>query len=142
MKTIKEGWVEVCDQYLRKFCEKHDLSYKDAFWIAEDAGSVVCIGDYCIDMGDIRYDIDNAVPECVFFEYEAYCDRIRNIELEYDRLFNPDREQGRLRHMNYGSFCKGAPGYTESELSSMEEELASVGLIREEFEKVCVASGK
>lgn len=139
MESLKQSWADVCDRYLRAFCKKHELSYEDAYWVADDAGTVVCIGDYFISMDEIRYDIDNSIRAGVWEEYEDYDSRIRDIELRYDLLFNPERDKGRLRHLNYESFCMGAPGYTEEELEKFEAYIKSISDVKEEFLRVCVS---
>ena len=70
------------------------LSHEDDCWVADDAGTTACIGDMFVDFNDIRYDIDNDVPEPKFEEW--YWTSLERAELG-------------IKYMNYESFCKGAP---------------------------------
>lgn len=140
-KEMQKAWESLCNEYLRAFCEKHDLEYNPSDWVGVGAGKdgIGTVanpggGDYWIDMDMIRYDIDHAVPVEKFLEYQDYIARIRDIELSYDLLYNPKREEGRLVHINYPSFCKGAPRpYSDEQLKKMEEEMDYLTRKRNEF---------
>lgn len=66
--NLSERFESVCDEYMEKFCLKHDLSmYYD--WVGKNVGGVVTIGDYFINFDDIRLDIDTNAPEPCFFKW-------------------------------------------------------------------------
>ena len=66
--NLGERFESVCDEYMEKFCLKHDLSmYYD--WVGKNVGGVVTIGDYFINFDDIRLDIDKNAPEPCFFNW-------------------------------------------------------------------------
>lgn len=60
-------YKEVCNEYVDLFVKKHgyDVLRRDFedCWVASECGTIILIGDMFIDFEDIRYDIDNEVPE-------------------------------------------------------------------------------
>ncbi len=137
-KTMKESWEALCNEYLRLFCEKHGFEYDPNDWVGgkEGIGTVCCLSDYWLDLETIRFDIDNAIPAEKFFEYEDYDSKIRDIELSFDLLYNPPREEGRMIHINYRSFCKGCPRpYTDEKLREMQEGLDYQKQLRDNYIK-------
>ena len=115
---MRKQFETSCNWYLRWFCKKHDLQYAGAYWVGDNVGGVVEVGDYFIDFGDIMYDIDNDVPSEQFFAWKDYDERLRSIELDFYLL----RIDLKLHHLNYKSWCKGVPKpYTDSQLGEMEK---------------------
>lgn len=89
-------WGDVCNEYLEAFCEKHEYEYEPKYaWVADDPGTVANIGDLFVGMDDIRFDIDNNVPESYFEKWYW-----KNLEVY---------ELTGVHYMNYPSYCKGAP---------------------------------
>lgn len=72
IKELKKKFGECCNEYLLKFCKKHGFDPDDAYWVADDPGTIVSIGDYCFDFQDIKHDIDNNVPKGKMIEYYDY----------------------------------------------------------------------
>ena len=111
--TIKGRWREVCNAYLQAFCEKHEYDYDDAYWVGDDPGTIACIADLFVGMDEIRYDIDENVPEEMFLKWYDYSLSVHEAEMNW-------RERHKFRefiHINYRSFCKGAPlPYSEDQL--------------------------
>lgn len=96
---LNKDWKQICDEYVRQFCKKHgyDIEWdlkNDLVWVRNDPGTIACVGDMFVDMEDIRYDIDNDIPEDKYEEWYwtsmSRCD--------YD-----------IPYMNYKSFCQGCP---------------------------------
>jgi len=90
----KALWKDVCNEYLEAFCLKHDYTYDKYAWIGDDPGTVANIGDLFVGMDDIRYDIDNNIPESYFEKWYW-----KNLEVY---------ELTECHYMNYSSFCMGA----------------------------------
>lgn len=89
-------WEDVCNEYLEAFCEKHEYEYEPKYaWVADDPGTVANIGDLFVGMDDIRFDIDNNVPESYFEKWYW-----KNLEVY---------ELTGVHYMNYPSYCKGSP---------------------------------
>jgi len=128
---LKQAWRDICEEYLRLFCEKHDFDFDPEAWVGidNDPGTVICINDMFVDMENLRYDIDNDIDAGIFESWY---------------WTNLDREEKGLKYMNYPSFIKGAPDpYTKEQLelidSLIEEARAAKRKAVEEIEK---AGGK
>ena len=54
--------------YVLLFEEKHDLYFE--YWVADNDGTVGCFSnEYYIDFNDIRFDLDNEIPEGKFIKW-------------------------------------------------------------------------
>lgn len=120
MRDMKDEWRSVCDAYLRAFCERHGYDPAEAFWVGDDPGTLACAEEVFVDMRDLRYDVDNEVPESRFEEWYGYEEVLHGLELEF-RFFKDRRE---FRHIKYAAFCAGAPlPYSEEEIEGFRDEL-------------------
>ena len=116
MNELKNQWEKICNAYLKAFCEKHDISIYDSYWVGDRVGEVAEVGDYFVDMSEMRYDIDNDLPEETFFKWYDYSNEIEYIESDL-RL---SEHITSLRKINFESYSKGAPlPYSESELAEL-----------------------
>jgi hypothetical protein len=107
-QSTQERWREICQEYLKLFCDKHEYSFEDCFWVADDYGTIACVSDMFISMEHIRYDIDNNIEETMFEKW--YWKAIEIFELTGQNF------------MNYESFCKGAPDiWTEEKMEKLRE---------------------
>ncbi len=130
----KDQWNEVCEAYLSEFCKRHGFCREDAWWIGDDPGGLAQIGDYFVGMNEIRYDVDNSVPEKNFFLWYDYDQEVREIECMWHELENFST----FNHLNYESFCKGAPRpYGPEKLEQMRESAERMRKFRAEFVKTC-----
>lgn len=106
-QTLRLEFENLCEEYLRIFCTKHELDYEEDAWVGQ-VGEVAMLGDYFVNFHDMRYDIDNEVPEEAYFEWYDYDLRCALAECS--------------RKINYPSWCKGAPKpYSEEELRNIEK---------------------
>lgn len=107
-QSTQERWRDICQEYLKLFCDKHEYSFEDCFWVADDYGTIACVSDMFISMEHIRYDIDNNIEETMFEKW--YWKAIEIFELTGQDF------------MNYESFCKGAPDiWTEEKIEKLRE---------------------
>ena len=99
-KNIKTSWKNLCNEYVRAFCERHEIENieyeieNDYIWVGSDPGSIACISDMYISMSDMRYDVDNNINPEYFTKW--YWTAVERAELC-------------IQYMNYESFCKGCP---------------------------------
>lgn len=108
MKELKKQFAEVCEEYLRRFCKKHEISYEEDSWVGGDVGTVAMVGDYFFGLDEIRYDIDHDCPEDAIFEWYDYTLRIHSLGCE--------------KTINFKSWVKGAPlPYNEDDLEHIEK---------------------
>lgn len=66
MKTkLSEQYRQICDEYVRKFCQLYNLiPFDDDVWVANEAGTIACIGDLFLDFHDvIKYSVDNSLTD-------------------------------------------------------------------------------
>ena len=104
----KAHWRDVCNEYLETFCWKHEYQYDPDMWIGNDPGTIVEVCDMFVKMDDIRYDVDNNVPEEYFAKW--YWKGLDVYELTGEN------------YMNYPSYCKGAPDkWTDEALDRVRE---------------------
>ena len=103
IKTRQERWNDICNEYLKEFCDKHEWQYEPDMWVAGSIGTIVMIGDMFVSMNNIRYDIDNNVPTDYFAKW--YWKSIEISELT----------DGAENYMNYENYCKEAPDYWTEE---------------------------
>lgn len=107
-QNIQERWRNICQEYLKMFCDKHEYSFEDCFWVTDNYGTIACVSDMFISMEHIRYDIDNNIEETKFEKW--YWKAIEIFELTGQDF------------MNYESFCKGAPDiWTEEKIEKLRE---------------------
>ena len=106
--SLKSEWQELCNKYLKKFCEKHEYTYEPDCWVANNPGTIACVNDMFVSMEDIRFDVDNCIDiDC----FEAW----------YWKALDVYELTGQ-KYMNYSSFCHGAPDpWTEERLNSVRE---------------------
>lgn len=107
-QSTQERWRDICQEYLKLFCDKHEYSFEDCFWVTDNYGTIACVSDMFISMEHIRYDIDNNIEETMFEKW--YWKAIEIFELTGQDF------------MNYESFCKGAPDiWTEEKIEKLRE---------------------
>lgn len=107
-QSTQERWKDICQEYLKLFCDKHEYSFEDCFWVTDNYGTIACVSDMFISMEHIRYDIDNNIEETMFEKW--YWKAIEIFELTGQDF------------MNYESFCKGAPDiWTEEKIEKLRE---------------------
>lgn len=107
-QNIQERWKDICQEYLKMFCDKHEYDFEDCLWVSDNYGTIACVSDIFISMEHIRYDIDNNIEETMFEKW--YWKAIEIFELTGKDF------------MNYESFCKGAPDmWTEEKMEKLRE---------------------
>lgn len=124
VSELKEKYDDLCQIYAKMFCEKHKLPYKESGWIGDEVGGVLGVnGERFVDFRDMKYDVDNEVKVGMYEDWDDYCDRVRNIEIQYESVFSPKRDEGRLHHINFEGWVAGAPRYSEEELEMKSKQL-------------------
>jgi len=122
LNKLKTDWENLTIEYVKIFCKKHEMYYEEDSWIGNKIGEIICIGDYYIDFSDIKYDIDNNVPEEKF-------------DLWYWKSLEVYQITGK-NYMSYESFCKGAPDiWSDEKLKKIKELQKRSEEAKEELEK-------
>jgi hypothetical protein len=123
---LQEQWETLSNEYMKQFCEKHGYRFEPDSWVGigrENIGTTAEICDMFVHIDDMRYDIDNNIPESKFEEW--YWKSLEIYELT----------EGGEKYMNYPSFCKGAPDYwTEERMQDLRDGARRVKAARESLE--------
>lgn len=107
-RPLKTRWSEICDEYLRVFCERHEYEYDPYMWVGSDPGTIIEVCDMFVSMENIRYDVDNNIDPELFHKWYW-----KSLELS---------QLGVEHWMNYPSYCKGAPDeWTEERMQRLRE---------------------
>lgn len=119
-RQIKSAYEAACDAYANEFCKKHGFCTldegKDTYWVAEDRGGTLAIGDsYFIDMATVRTDIDEGAEEGEFAKWYAH-------DLDCHDLGLPT--------LNFHSWVHGAPRTPRETIDRLRQ-------LRSEFDRVC-----
>lgn len=120
---MRDAWEGICNAYLRAFCDRHLLDMSEAYWGHGDPGTIACIEGNFIEMDVIRYDVDNDIPPEMFWDWYDY--ELDICELEADYRYYSDLRK--FTHINYPSFCKGAPlPYSQEEIDLLRKRISEV----------------
>jgi hypothetical protein len=60
MKTLQQQFKEIANDYVLAFEEKHNVKFEN--WVNDDCHIADFGGTYFLELGDIRFDIDNNCP--------------------------------------------------------------------------------
>lgn len=119
---LKSNFRDICNRYLKEFCDKHDYDYRPEDWIGDMPGEIIEIADMFVSMNNIRYDIDNNIDPDLFPKWYW-----KGIELN---------QLGVEHWMNYPSFCKGAPDeWTEERIENLRTAHSRVEEAKKVLEK-------
>ena len=104
---LKERLVEVVNDYMEAWCDKHDYQYEEDMWVGDDYGGICAVGDLFVSFDDVRYDVDNDLPEEIFEDWYWY-----SLEIE---------ELGCEKNVNLRSYAMGCRPYTEEQLENIRQ---------------------
>ena len=63
-ELLNKRYNDVCEEYLMAFCDNYNRVYERDSWVAGDAGTIACVGDYFFDFIDvIKYSVDNNLTD-------------------------------------------------------------------------------
>lgn len=114
-------WTDICNEYLKEFCDRHDYTYHPCDWIGGEVGGIIEIADMFVTMDNIRYDVDNNITVDKFSDW--YWNSVEHSELG-------------LKYMNYPSYCKGAPDpYTREQIQAIREGQMKIRQAKEDLRK-------
>lgn len=120
-EELRKAYNKACDDYLKVWCEKHDLPIDYAEWVADEPGGVALVGDYYVDMQTILIDIDMNAPEHEWWNWYDYSAEISMVGL-------PDK-------CNFKSWLMGCPRYSDESIARIAELKKKVNEAQENLEK-------
>ena len=103
---LKNAYHDLCNEYLETFCKNMGVTSEEEPWVADDAGSVACVGDYFFSFCDvIKYCVDNSLTDFDdIIAWNDYC-------LSCESLGIPSP--------NYKSWHRGCPVIPTEKLDSL-----------------------
>jgi hypothetical protein len=116
---LKTDYQNACNAYVKAFCKKHGFDYSDNFWVADEAGTTACIGDYFIDMQTIISDIDLNAPEDDFLTWYDYCVEMHDF--------------GSENTPNFKSWISGCTRKSEEEIQELRKRHQEIEELKSSF---------
>lgn len=117
---LKLNFQQVVHDYMLEWCKKHEYFYEPDTWVGDDVGGICAIGDLFVNFDDVRFDIDNDIPEPLFEEWYWY-------RLEISEL-------GCERDVNLKSYSMGCRPYTEEQFENIRQAKKNVQKAQEILE--------
>ena len=118
----RKKWVDICNDYLYEFCQRHGYHYDPFGWIGGEEGKIIEINDMFVTMDNIRYDVDNNIDPEWFATW--YWKSVDVHELTGEN------------YMNYENFCKGCPDvWTEDRMESIRKSKKRIEDAKKALEK-------
>lgn len=112
----------ICTKYVDAFCAKHGFDLPEPlFWVGDRVGETIELGDRFYDFNDIRYDVDNGLPEGEIEEWWDYCYDLAMLECP--------------KTINLDAWHRGAPRpYTQEQLDAIRKAHNEVALAKQALE--------
>lgn len=113
-RLLRENYDDACNAYADAFCEKHGW-YKPGesattFWVADEPGGILNIGDTAFSMQTILTDIDEDAPENEVLNWDDYCSEVWDV-------------MGHGHEVpNFHSWLHGCPRISEDVLQHIREQ--------------------
>ena len=101
-ELLKKNYEDACEEYLKAFCDAYEMPYEKDAWVADDVGTIACVGDYYFDFTNvIKYAVDNNLSDwhelMQWYDYTLFAN-------EYNQSIP-----------NFPSWHKGCPRLTDEE---------------------------
>lgn len=132
LNNLKETFDKLANEYLNCFAEKYfsfdDGSQTEGYWVADEPGGVLEIGDYYFNYDTVRYCVDNDIKYETVVKWYDYCLRVGMVD---ETLPTP----------NIKSWVAGCPTYNEKELERLETLKSRIEEQKEEL-KECISQLK
>ena len=74
LMELRSQWVSACECYLHELFTMWESSKNYGYWVGNQVGGVYCLDDYIfINMEDIIYIVENAIPRHTYLDFIEYC---------------------------------------------------------------------
>jgi hypothetical protein len=104
--VLKAYYEKACNDYLKAFCKKHGFYFSDAYWVADEVGTVAGVADYFFDMQTIIADIDAGADKYELIKWYDYC-----LEIQAEAT------------TDYKNWLKGCPRKSPEEIEGMKKHI-------------------
>jgi hypothetical protein len=119
--AAKKSYETACNEYLRIFCEKHDLDIEPYAWVGDRVGGMATVADFYVNMQDMIDNVESNAKRIEFFAWYEYCTRAG--------VFG-------VATPNFRSWHNGCPRRTEEELDRMENMQRKINELTDDLEKI------
>lgn len=119
--SLKSDYINACNAYLKAFCEMYGFDYYPDFWIGDEVGGVIELGDYFVNINTIRTAVDRNVPREDFVKWHDYC-------MDCGTLDIPSP--------NFDSWLRGCPRMSDEEIRELMERSHEIEKMKEELRKL------
>lgn len=130
---LQKHYGDICDEYLQTFCRNYGVCYDKDAWVADEKGTIACVGDLFFDFNDvIKYCVDNDLNDwneiTDWYEYAIYANEIG------------------VSIPNFKSWHKGCPRLSNEQIDKINELRKDLNDLieqaKESFKKEVGANGK
>ena len=119
--SLKSDYINACNAYLKAFCEMYGFDYYPDFWIGDEVGGVIELGDYFVNINTIRTAVDQNVPREDFAKWYDYC-------MDCGTLDIPSP--------SFDSWLRGCPRMSDEERRELMERSHEIEKMKEELRKL------
>ena len=120
IELLNKRYTEVCEEYLKAFCQTYELQYEEDAWVAGDVGTIASIGDYYIDFQDVMYMLDNGIAFEEWLRWYDYCLDAHDLGLDTP---------------NFTSWHKGCPRLTEEQIQDIKDKRQELKELMDSYKK-------
>ena len=79
---LRQDYEDVCSRYIKAFVRKQEIRFD--YWIGGDIGGVASfIEQYCFNLSDIVFDIDNKCEPGLILSWQDYCIDEHNVSINF-----------------------------------------------------------
>lgn len=119
---LKADFIKAVDAYMNEWCTKHGFEYGYDGWVSDDTGGVCMVGDYFVNFDDARYDIDNDLPETMYFDWYEYT--LDVYEVDADRKITLD------------AYANGYRPYNDTQIGMVKTGKAKIRELQKELDEL------
>ena len=105
IKLLKDSYADACEKYLQAFCANYEFQYERDAWVANEVGTIACVGDYYFDFSVIKYCVDNDLKDyselLEWYDYTLNCGQLG------------------LSTPNFESWHKGCPRVSDNKMEQL-----------------------
>ena len=125
--TLKQEFDRIANSYAESLKETYFTDDFDSYWVADEPGGVLEIGDFFLGFDDIRHIVDNQVPIDTWASWYWYCTELGML----DRT---------IETPSLKSWCAGCPRIPEDSIEDVRRLAAKIeemkSRLHDEIEKL------
>lgn len=119
---LKAAFIKAVDAYMDEWCTKHGFEYGYDGWVADDTGGICMVGDYFVNFDDARYDIDNDLPETMYFDWYEYALDVYEVDTD--------------RKITLEAYANGYRPYTDTQIGMVKTGKAKIRELQKELDEL------